>query len=314
MAFLRGFGSYLPERVVANADLAPRIGKDASWILEMTGIAERRWAGPEASVAGLGEAAARDCLSRAGVEPCEVGALVMASGTSERRFPGPASTVAHRLGLGTAPAIDLPVASAGALFGMALAARLTADYPNVLVVAAEKMSTAVDRDPMDPNSGMLFGDGAGACLVSAAEGRWRVLDWVLHSDGAASEAIRLPLDGGFAMDGMAVIMHASRKIPAAISEALKRVSLEPGQVDQFLLHQANLNLLTRIAKSLGVPVERIFSNIARYGNTSSASMLIAAAEAGPAPGTLCFAAFGAGLHWGALVASSAAVHRPADGG
>lgn len=302
MAFLRAFGAWAPERIVTNEEIAPRIGKDPGWILEMTGIEQRHWAAPGETVADLAERAARQCLERAGVAPADVGMLMLSSGTSERRFPGPASTVAHRLGMGTAPAIDLPVASAGALFAVSMAAGLADRVGNILVVAAERMSATVDHDPMDPNSGMLFGDGAGACLVSAHEGGWRVVDWVLHSDGSVADLIQLPLQGAFAMDGMGVIVHASRKIPAAISELLARNGIAPSAVDQFLLHQANQNLLSRIAKSLGVEASRIYSNIRRYGNTSSASMLIAAAEAGPVGETLCFAAFGAGLHWGALVA------------
>lgn len=302
MAFLRAFGAWAPERIVTNEEIAPRIGKDPGWILDMTGIEQRHWAAPGQTVADLAERAARQCLERAGAGATEIGMLILSSGTAERRFPGPASTVAYRLGMGTAPAIDVPVASAGALFALSMAAGFADRVGNILVVAAERMSATVDHDAMDPNSGMLFGDGAGACLVSAHEGGWRVLDWVLHSDGSVADLIQLPLQGGFAMDGMGVIVHASRKIPAAISEVLGRNGIAPGEVDQFLLHQANQNLLSRIAKSLGVDASRIYSNIRRYGNTSSASMLIAAAEAGPVGKTLCFAAFGAGLHWGALVA------------
>ncbi len=302
MAFLRAFGAWAPERIVTNEEIAPRIGKDPAWILHMTGIEQRHWAAPGETVADLAVRAGAICLERGGIAPADVGMLILSSGTAERRFPGPASAAAHRLGLGSAPAIDMPIASAGALFGLALAAGLAERMGNILVIAAEKMSATIDHEPMDPNSGMLFGDGAGACLVSARPGGWQVVDWVLHSDGSAMDLIQLPLQGAFTMDGMGVIVHASRKIPAAITEVLARNGIEPSAVDQFLLHQANQNLLSRIAKSLGVDASRIYSNIRNYGNTSSASMLIAAAEAGPVGDTLCFAAFGAGLHWGALVA------------
>lgn len=302
MAFLRAFGAWAPERIVTNQEIAPRIGKDPGWILEMTGIEQRRWAAPGETAADLAVRAGAACLERAGMNPADVAMLIVSCGTGERRFPGPASAAAHALGLGTVPAIDIPVASAGALFGMSLAAGLADRVGNILVIAAEKMSATVDHEPMDPASGMLFGDGAGACLVSRDKGGWEVIDWVLHSDGSAADLIQLPLNGAFAMDGMGVILHASRKIPGAISELLARNGIAPGAVDQFLLHQANQNLLSRIAKSLRVDASRIYSNIAHYGNTSSASMLIAAAEAGPVGDLLCFGAFGAGLHWGALAA------------
>jgi 3-oxoacyl-[acyl-carrier-protein] synthase-3 len=125
---------------------------------------------------------------------------------------------------------------------------------------------------------------------------------VLHSDGAFSETLRLPLSGPLAMDGMTVILHAARKIPAAISELLQRNGRKAAQVDHFVLHQANLNLTVRVARALGVPSSRFVSNIRRYGNTSSASMLLAAAEADLPGESLCLAAFGAGFHWGAMLA------------
>jgi 3-oxoacyl-[acyl-carrier-protein] synthase-3 len=286
--------------VVGNAEISARIGREPGWILEMTGIEERRWAAPGETVASMGAAAGRACLDRAG--ETSVSMLVMSCSTNERRFPGPASSVAHQLGLGSIPAIDLPVASAGSIFALCLACDLARSYGDVLVVAAERMSAAVDQERMDPSSGMLFGDGAGACLVSRKPIGWRAVDWVLHSDGSMADLIQLPLDAPFQMDGMGVIAAASRRIPSAIQEALAKAGVEAAAVDQFLLHQANQNLLARIARSLSVPVERIYSNIRTYGNTSSASMLIAAAEAGPEGRTLCLAGFGAGLHWGALVA------------
>jgi 3-oxoacyl-[acyl-carrier-protein] synthase-3 len=269
----------------------------------MTGIEERRWAASGENVADMAAAAGQRCLDTAGHTAADVGMLIVASGTPDRRFPGPAGDVAQRLGMGQTPAIDLPVASAGALVGLALAADMADRYGAILVVAAEKMSSTVDLTPMDPNSGMLFGDGAGACLVlGSAVAGWRVVDWVLHSDGSGADLIQLPFDGAFAMDGMGVIVHASRKMPAVIVEVLQKNGVAAGEVDQFLLHQANQNLLSRIARSLGVETGRIYSNIRRYGNTSSASMLIAATDAGPTGELLCFGAFGAGLNWGALLA------------
>jgi len=302
VAWLRRFGSYVPERRVGNGEIAARIGKDAAWIQEMTGIEERRWAADGESVADMGVEAARTCLDG----DARPGLVLVSSGTSPRRFPGPAAVVAQRLGLAGVPAVDLPVASAGAVFAMALGCDLSPVYGDVLVVASEKMSEAVDREPMDPSSGMLFGDGAGACLISQREGGWRVVSSVLHSDGSMADLIQLPLRGGFAMDGMGAIAAATRRIPAVIQEAFARCGRDPKDTQQFVLHQANQNLLVRVARALEVPAERMYTNIRRYGNTSSASMLIAAAEAGPSGNLVCFAGFGAGLHWGAVVAEQAA--------
>jgi 3-oxoacyl-[acyl-carrier-protein] synthase-3 len=199
--------------------------------------------------------------------------------------------------LGTIPAMDVPVASAGSVFALALAMRLTEAHGNVLVIASEKMSVLIGDDP---NTAMLFGDGAGAALVSNQSGPLRLVDAVLHSDGQYRDD--LAFDGTLKMNGLNVILHASRKMPAVIEELLGRNQLTPAQVRTFVLHQANLNLLTRVAKTLNVEREQVFTNIERYGNTSSASMLIAAAEADPAEGPVVFCAFGAGFHWGAVLA------------
>jgi 3-oxoacyl-[acyl-carrier-protein] synthase-3 len=286
--------------VVTNAELAARLGCEEDWIFQASGIRERRYA--EESVTELGIAAARDCLSRHAVT---VGMVIVASGSAERRFPGPAAAVANGLGLGGVPAIDLPMASAGSLFGMSLASRLAAEYGNVLVVAAEKMSAVIGDDK---NTAILFGDGAGACVIAPEDWSCRIVDSVLHSDGAFAEDLRLGFDEPIFMNGRSVIMQAARKIPASILEVLERNGHQAGDVDVFLMHQANQNLIDKVAKTLGVVPEKFYSNIARYGNTSSASMLIAAKEWWPSPEnnpgkTICFAAFGAGFQWGALLAS-----------
>ncbi len=178
------------------------------------------------------------------------------------------------------------------------------------MIAAEKMSAVALKEPLDKNISILFGDGAGACIVGPNSGKLNVIDSILHSDGAYAEDLRLDFDGRLAMNGLAVIMQASRKIPAGIVELLQKHSVNAGDVAIFLMHQANQNLIVRVAKALGVPSERFHSNIARYGNTSSASMLIAASEylrdESLASGAkICFAAFGAGFHWGALLAEKA---------
>jgi 3-oxoacyl-[acyl-carrier-protein] synthase III len=304
-AFLHAFGMHVPERVVTNEEMAGRIGRTAEWIEGASGIRERRWAGEETSVADLAVAAARDCLDHAGVVASALGLVIVASGSARPGFPGPAAEVALRLGLETTPALDVPMASAGGLFGMAMAAQMAAHFGDVLVIGAEKMSAVIESGPLDANTAMLFGDGAGAVLVSARPGRWEILDAVLHSDGQYRDSLAFDWSGPLRMNGLSVILQAARKLPSSIEEVLGRQRIAAADVAIFLLHQANQNLLMRVAKSLGVPAERVYSNVARYGNTSSASMLIAAAEwsrENPAAGPVVFSAFGAGFHWGALVA------------
>jgi 3-oxoacyl-[acyl-carrier-protein] synthase III len=307
MAFLRAFGSYVPSRVVANAEIAARLGCETEWILSVSGISERRYADPSESVVELGIRAAADCLTRAGIDVSTVGCVLVSSGSSERRFPGPAAETAARMGVAGVPALDVPMASAGSLFGLALAAQLADSCGRVLVIAAERMSAVIEKPPLDRNTAILFGDGAGACLVDPSVGMARVERWCLHSDGTFAESLRLEFDQPLHMDGRTVIMQASRKIPAVIREVLERCGVVPPAVGAFLMHQANQNLIVKIAQALEVAPEKFFSNIARYGNTSSASMLIAASEWTAQSGfrhgePVVFAGFGAGFHWGALLA------------
>lgn len=306
--FLHAFGCHLPERVVTNAEIAARVGRTAEWIESASGIRERRWAAAETTVADLAVAAAQDCLAQAGIAAPALGLILVASGSAPPGFPGPAAEVAARLGLEGTPAIDVPMASAGSLFALALAERMAGQFGDVLVIGAEKMSAVIEAYPLDPNTAILFGDGAGAALVGARPGRWEILDAVLHTDGQFRDALSFDWASPLRMNGLSVIMQALRKLPSAIEEVLARQNVAAGDIAAFLLHQANQNLLARVAKAIKVPEERVFSNVARYGNTSSASMLIAAAEwarQDPPAGPVVFSAFGAGFHWGALLARSA---------
>ncbi len=308
MPFLREFAAYLPERVVSNAEIGSQVGCDAEWIKNVSGIEQRRFAGDDESVADLALRAAQACLDKAKLSASALGMIMIASGSTERHFPGPAATVAHRLGLDATPALDVPMASAGTLYAMALASRLCDSIGEILVIGAEKMSSVVLRPPMERGVAILFGDGAGACLVSPTEGKARVLGSSLHTDGAFAEDLKLGFDRPLEMNGRSVILQASRKVPRAISELLDRHGRKASDVGTFLMHQANQNLIDRVAQALEVPADRFYSNIARYGNTSSASMLIAAAEwaesGWPAGESVCFTAFGAGFHWGALLAEA----------
>jgi 3-oxoacyl-[acyl-carrier-protein] synthase-3 len=308
--FLRSFGKYLPERIITNEEFAGRAGVTPQWIREVSGINERRFAAADQTVADLAVLAGRDCLERANVSPSELGMVIVASGTAESRFPGPAAAIAQTLGAGTIPALDVPMPSSGSLFGLYLASHLVADRRLVLVIGAEKMSTVILREPIDPSTAVLFGDGAGACLVSADAGFAEIVAAAVHSDGSFTNDLCLDRDGALRMNGRSVILQASRKVPRAILDLLATHGKTPADVGVFLMHQANLHLIARVAQGLNVAPDRFFTNVDRYGNTSSASLLIAAAEWHQSgtlqPATLLvFAAFGAGFSWGALLASSA---------
>jgi 3-oxoacyl-[acyl-carrier-protein] synthase-3 len=310
MAFLSAFGKCLPARVVGNSELAARIGVAEDWIASASGILERRFAEDSETIVDLALGAAQDCLGHAGIASSQLGMIVVASGSVGRQFPGPSVELACRLGAQGIPTVDLPLPSTGSLMGIALAERFAARQSRVLVVAAERMSRIVMREPVDRNTAILFGDGAGACLVSQEAGLAEIRDFILCSDGTYSEDLRLEFGRPLEMNGPSVLLQAARKLPRVIADLLARNQLHPSDVAGFLLHQANQNLLDRVARSLGVPEQRLFTNIRRYGNTSSASMLIAAAEWQEAHGfqphvPVVMAAFGAGFHWGALLVTGA---------
>jgi 3-oxoacyl-[acyl-carrier-protein] synthase-3 len=307
MAFIKEFGSWLPERVVTSAEAGSWVGADSTWVVNVSGIEERRFAVEGDTVADLAARAGADCLERAGVDPRKLGMVMVASGSAERTFPGPACVAAQKIGAAGVPAVDLSMASAGSLYGLSLASRLTAQLGPILVIGAEKMSRIVAREPQERGVAVLFGDGAGACLVTAEQGKAEIVDSLLATDGSYSEDLILENDMPMKMNGRSVILQASRKIPAAIRSLLDKYTIAPAEVLAFLMHQANQNLIDRVAAALDVPSAKFFSNIRKYGNTSSASMLIAACEwsreRGFQPGEpVVFAAFGAGFNWGALLA------------
>lgn len=306
MPYLRAFGHYLPSRIVTNADLEARTGRAAASIEKTSGILERRYAAENETVADLGFAAATTCLASANLAANDIGLILFSSGSSERAFPGPASVLAQKLVLTSTPAIDIPVASAGSLIGIAFAADLAPRYGNILVVGAEIMSRRITDS--DPDTAILFGDGAGACIVSNDPGpnSLRIADASLSTDGNYAEALQLQHGGAIQMKGLDVIIQASRKIPRSIQDLLTKNNLVPADVSLYLMHQANLNLIRKVATALEVSEDRFFRNIDRYGNTSSASLLIAASEwrsANPNPPTtpIVLAVFGAGFNWGSVL-------------
>lgn len=306
MAHLAGLGHALPERVVPSSELAVRLDVTEEWILGACGIRERRWLSGDENAASLAERAARDALAGAGLSPAQLGALVVGTGSAPRAFPGVSADLQRRLGAAGIPAFDVPLASVGGLFALALAVDLCPRTGPVLAVGAEEMSRVLLRAPLAKETAILFGDGAAACVVAPGEGPIAVVDVRLASDGTFADALSLGCDGPLSMDGRTVILQASRKLPAAIRSVLEPQGLAPADVDLFVLHQANLNLLRGVARSLGVGEEKLFVNVDRVGNTSAASVLVALSEASEQgllrPGLrVVVAAFGAGFSWGAAL-------------
>ncbi len=306
MSALAGFGHSLPAGVLTNEMLAAEFQVDPTWIVSMCGIETRRVVAEGETVCDLAERAAQACLQDAGITADKLGAIIACTGTPHRQFPGVSAEVQKRLNAPGIPAFDLHLASISGLFGLALANQMCETWGPTLVVAAETMTRALAQGPRAKETAILFGDGAGACLVTPGDAPLALRDIRVASDAAFSEALRMDFGATLEMDGRTIIMHAVRKLVRAVAELLEKHSLPVEQVGLFIFHQANLRLLERIMKELKIDPRQCFVNIGQYGNTSSASWLIAASEA-KAAGLLqsgmkvVIAAFGAGLSWGAAL-------------
>lgn len=304
---ISGTGSALPEQVLTNADLEKMVDTSDAWIIERTGIKERRIV-KEDNVVTLAEKACRKALEDAGKKPEEVELIIIATCTLEEFFPCCACQVQARLGAVNAAAFDVNAACSGFLFALATANAYlsTGLYKNALVVGSEVLSRLVDYE--DRGSCILFGDGAGAVFVEpAAEGRG-IISVVQGCDGPGGVALHCKTDAldKIHMDGRAVYRFATRQVPICIEQALQKAGIKAEEVDLFFLHQANLRILETIAKRLDVPMEKVPYNIDRYGNISSATIPVLLDEIKKrdkivAGSKIVLAGFGAGLTYGACV-------------
>ncbi|MEU6084037.1 beta-ketoacyl-ACP synthase III [Streptomyces sp. NPDC047108] len=319
-AVLAGVGAWLPETVVTNDELARHLDTSDEWILTRTGIRRRRVIAPGESTGSLAVEAGRRALKSAGTD--EAGVVVVATSTPDRPCPATAPEVASRLGLTGVPAFDIAAVCTGFVYALGTAAGLITSgmTDSVLVIGADTFSTILD--PEDRTTRAVFGDGAGAVLLRAGEpGEPGALGGLhLGSDGTRSELIEVPAGGSrqrasgisaaeagayFTMRGKAVFSEAVRRMTDAVEATAHGLGRTPGDVDRFVLHQANARILAAVADRMGLPAERFVSNIADVGNTVAASIPLALAD-GVADGVLrpghhtVLAGFGGGLTWGAI--------------
>ncbi|MFN2556019.1 MAG: beta-ketoacyl-ACP synthase III [Nitriliruptorales bacterium] len=317
-----GLGVSLPEEIVTNADWASRLDTSDEWIVTRTGIHERRRAAPHEATSDLATSAASAALADAGMDGGDVGAIVLATTTPDHVIPQTAPVVAARLGL-EVPAFDIGAGCSGFVYGLAVAASLamTGLARPVLLVGAETLTRVID--PSDRQTAVLFGDGAGACVLTAcSESVWgSVGPFDLGSDGTQADALVVPAGGArtpatpetvaanrhvLLMRGREVYRHAVTRMSASASSVLQRAGMGAGDVDLLVGHQANARILDAVAQRLGIRDEQAFVCVERYGNTSAASIPIALDEARAAgrlqPGTrVLLTAFGAGLTWGSCL-------------
>lgn len=316
-----GSGAATPTTCLDNQGLAQLVDTTDEWITSRTGIRQRRLALTTDSVCSLATAAAREAISMAGIAAEELDLIILATSTADDLF-GTASLIQGQLGAKQAVAFDLTAACSGFVFGMVTAAQFirTGVYRNVLLIGADILSRWVDWS--DRRTCILFGDGAGAVVMQASESD-RLLGFELRSDGAQNHYLNLAYQGqpqeiiegvtisqgGFqpiTMNGQEIYRFAVKKVPEVIEKALFRANMGVDKIDWLLLHQANQRILDAVADRLKIPSEKVISNLARYGNTSAASIPIALDEAVRSgkikPGdTIAAAGFGAGLTWGATI-------------
>lgn len=321
---IAGLGMYVPERVVTNADLEKLMDTSDAWIVERTGIRERRFVEPGQGTTDLAAEASRRALADAGRTVADVDFIVFATITRDVAFPGCGTALQHQLGMPAVGAMDVHNACSGFLYALGMADALVraGQYRCVLTIGAEVLSTGLDLSTRGRDMAVLFGDGAGAVVVEPSGDDARgILGWVLHSDGSHAEDLiceapssRLPgrvtpemlAEGRHypKMNGRQVFKHATTRFPEVIHEVLERTGQSLADVKLIVPHQANQRIGDAVGQRLGVAPEVVFQDIDHFGNTTAASIPIAMAEArdlgrfGPGD-LLVLAAFGSGFGWGA---------------
>ena len=320
-AVIRGTGSSLPERIMSNADLERMVDTSDEWITTRTGIRERRVAGEDEYMSIFATRAAEEALKSAGLKGADLDIIICATVTPDMPLPATACFVQENLGARRAAAFDMSAGCSGFIYGLAVAGGMlaTSGRQNVLLIGAELLSKYVDWQ--DRSTCVLFGDGAGAVILSAGEGSHGVLSVAMHSDGRMTDFIYIP--GGatreptsertvaerrhyIRMRGNETFKMAVRSIEETSREVLRDAGLAASDVDLFIPHQANRRIIDAVGSRLGFREDQVYLNIERVGNTSAASIPIALDEAVRAGRVkkgdiLLFAAFGAGLTWGAAV-------------
>lgn len=318
---ITGVGSYVPERILTNAELERMVETSDEWITTRTGIRERRIAAANETTSDMAVAAARSAITRAGITPGQIDLIIVATITPDMPFPSTACLVQQKLGATRAAAFDIEAACSGFVYALDIASHFVAShtYETVLVIGAEKMSSVIDWT--DRNTCVLFGDGAGAAVLQNRPNAHGLLTTCLGSDGTKAGLLELP-GGGSAcpptadsvanrmhylrMDGKQTFKNAVNAMVSAAHDALDRCGLKVDQIRCIIPHQANQRIITAVSEQLGAAEGQVFVNVDRFGNTSAASVAIALDEAATAGriqrgDLVLMVVFGAGLTWGAAI-------------
>jgi len=319
-ATITGLGKYLPEKVLTNSDLEKIVDTSEEWIKTRTGIKERRIAAENEPTSHLAFQAAKKAIDDAGISPSDLDLIMVATVTPDMVFPATACLLQDRLGANNAAAFDLEAGCSGFVYGLSVASQFieTGMYDNILVIGAETLSKITNWD--DRSTCVLFGDGAGAAVLQATN-KGGLLAFDLGSDGSGGKSLYMPGGGSLNpanketvnnnmhyiyMEGNPVFKFAVKKMGQASIDVLKKANLDTNDVDLFIPHQANIRIINSAAKRLKLDDDRVYVNLHKYGNTSTASVplaLIEAYEEGLINNgdLLVLVAFGAGLTWASTV-------------
>jgi len=314
-------GSYVPARVLTNADLEKMVETSDEWITTRTGIKQRRIAAADEYTSDMAARAAERAMARAGITPDQIDLIIVATVTPDMIFPSTACLVQHKLGAVRAAAFDLEAACAGFVYALEIGQQfiMSRTYDTVLVIGAEKLSSIVNWK--DRNTCVLFGDGAGAVILQNRPGSHGLLTAVLGADGSKADLLRIPAGGCrlpasmetvaqklhyIHMEGQETFKAAVEAMYTAAREALQRCNLDVSQLKCVIPHQANKRIIEAVCKKLGVKPNQIYVNLDRYGNTSAASVVIALDEAVQSGriqrgDLVLLIVFGGGLTWAAAV-------------
>ena len=317
-----GLGYYVPPKVLTNSDLEKMVDTSDEWITTRTGIKERRISEQNVATSDLAREAALKALKNAKLEPTDIELIIVATITPDMQFPATSCILQCSLGAKNAACFDISAACSGYVYAIAIAEQFIKSgvYKNALVVGAEKLTAITDWT--DRNTCVLFGDGAGAAVLGQVKDGSGILSVYLGSDGTQCDILKLPAGGSrlpashktvderlhyLKMEGSELFKHAVKIMADAGEKAAKKAGLDsPKEIDCVIPHQANIRILNAVAKRIGIPEEKIFLNIERYGNMSSASTAVALAEAVEQKrikkgDIVLLDAFGSGLVWGAVI-------------
>ena len=317
-----GIGHYVPDKVVTNQDLEKIMDTSDEWIVTRTGIKERRYASPDQANSDLSYEAARVALARAGVRPQDLDVIVVATVTPDMSFPATACLVQARLGIRERPCFDMEAACPGFIYGLELMRGLLSlgdTYRTGLLIGTEVLTRIMD--PLDRNTAVLFGDGSGAAVLIKDDSEFGIISTFLGGDGELGNLLYLPAGGSrmptseetiknrqhyLKMKGREVFRHAVQWMQQSALIVLEKAGMSPEDITWLVPHQANIRIIDSTRERLGLPPEKVYVNIDKYGNTSAASIPIALSEM-QEKGLLkkgdivLLVSFGAGFTWGAVL-------------